>query len=72
MGEEVNKIFYTLDVPEATEEEDVFRKPEKALREYFTPLKNLEFEVYKFCQAEQLPGVNISAYHTKVKQLAKS
>ena len=72
VGEEVNEIFDTLDVPEATEEEDVFRKAEKALREYFTPQKNLEFEVYKFRQAKQLPGENISAYHTKLKQLAKS
>ena len=58
LGEEVNKIFDTLDVPEATEEEDIFRKAEKALREYFTPQKNLEFEVYKFRQAKQLPGNN--------------
>ena len=51
---------------------NVFRKAEKALREYFTPQKNFEFEVYKFRQAKQLPGENISAYHTKLKQLAKS
>ena len=71
VGEEVNEIFDTLDVPEATEEEDVFRKAEKALREYSTPQKNIEFEVYKFRQAKQLSR-EISAYHTKLKQLAKS
>ena len=72
VGDEVNEIFDTLDVPEATEEEDVFRKAEKALIEYLTPQKNLEFEVYKFRQAKQLRGENISEYHTKLKQLAKS
>ena len=37
-----------MDVPEATEEEDVFRKAEKALREYFTPQrKNYEFDGLK-------------------------
>ena len=70
VGEEVNEIFDTLDVPEATEEEDVFRKAEKALREYSTPQKNIEFEVYKFRQAKLLSR-EISAYHTKLKQLAK-
>ena len=53
-------------------EEDVFRKAEKALTEYFTLQKNLELEVYKFRQAKQLTGENISVYHIKLKQLAKS
>ena len=72
VGDEINEIFDTLDVPEATEEEDVFRKAGKALREYFMPQKNLEFEVYKLRQAKQLRGENILGYHTKLKQLAKS
>ena len=71
-GEEVNEIFETLDVQEADENEDIFKKAEKALRNYFTPQKNLEFEVYKFRQAKQLPGEDISAYYTRLKQLAKS
>ena len=48
VGEEVNEILDTLDAPEATEEEDVFRKAEKALREYFPPQrKNYEFDGLK-------------------------
>ncbi|XP_046858745.1 uncharacterized protein LOC124452206 [Xenia sp. Carnegie-2017] len=72
VGEEVNEIFETLEIDEPDREEDVFRKAEKALRNYFTPQKNIEFEVYKFRQAKQLPGENISAYYTRLKQLAKS
>ncbi|XP_046857812.1 uncharacterized protein LOC124451232 [Xenia sp. Carnegie-2017] len=72
VGEEVNEIFETLEIDEPDREEDVFKKAEKALRNYFTPQKNIEFEVYKFRQAKQLPGENISAYNTRLKQLAKS
>ncbi|XP_046841925.1 uncharacterized protein LOC124436042 [Xenia sp. Carnegie-2017] len=72
VGEEVNEIFETLAIDEPDREEDVFRKAEKALRNYFTPQKNIEFEVYKFRQAKQLPGEKISAYYTRLKKLAKS
>ena len=34
-------------------------------------LQNLEFEIYKFRQAKQLPGENIPAYFIRLKQLAK-
>lgn len=71
VGEEVNEIFDILDVQEADQDEDVFRKAEKALRDYFSPQKNLEFEVCKFRQTKQLPGEDISAYYTRLKQLAK-
>jgi hypothetical protein len=71
VGEEVNEIFETLEVQAPDDDEDVFTKAEKALKNYFTPQKNLEFEVYKFRQAKQLPGENISAYFTRLKQLAK-
>ena len=72
VGEEVNEIFETLEVQQADQDEDVFRKAEKALKKYFTPQKNLEFEVYKFRQAKQSPGESISAYFTRLKQLAKN
>ena len=60
---EVNEIFDTLDVEEAGENEDEFRKAEKALRNYFTQQKNVKFEVYKFRQAKQLPKEDITAYY---------
>ena len=72
VGEEVNQILDTLEVQQADQDEDVFRKAEKALKNYFIPQKNLEFEVYKFRQAKQLPGESISAYFTRLKQLAKN
>ena len=72
VGEEVNEIFDTLDVEEADRDEDVFKKAEKALRDYFTPQKNIEYEVYKFRQAKQLPDENITTYYTRLKQLARS
>ena len=73
VGEEVNEIFETLEVQQADQDEDVFRKAEKALKKYFTPQKNLEFEVYKFRQAKQSPEESISAYYfTILKQLAKN
>ena len=71
VGEEVNELFETLEVQEADETEGVFIKAEKALKNYFTRQKNLEYEVYKFRQAKQIPGENISAYFTRLKQLSK-
>ena len=70
VGEEINEIFETLEVQETDETEDVFIKAEKALKNYFTPQKNLEYEVYKFHQAKQIPEENISAYFTRLKQLS--
>ena len=67
-----SKIFDTLDVEEADREEDAFKKAEKALRDYFTQLKIIEYEVYKFRQAKQLPRENITTYCTRLKQLARS
>ena len=72
VGEDVVEIFETLDVEQEDENEDVFVKAEKALRSYFTPRKNTEFEVYKFRQAKQLPGEDISTFYTRLKQLATS
>ena len=71
VGEEDNEIFETLEVQETDDTEDVFIKAEKALKNYFTSQKNLEFEVYKFRQAKQIRGENIFAYFTRLKQLSK-
>ena len=56
VGEEVVDIFETLEVEERDDNEDVFVKAEKALRSYFTPRKNTEFEVYKFRQGNNSQG----------------
>ena len=53
-----------MDVQEADDTEDAFRKAE----ELFHPAEDLEFEIYKFRPAKQLPGENISANFTRLKK----
>ena len=69
-GESVNEIFKTLPNTEAGEDEDLFEKAATALTNYFTPKKNREYEVYVFRKAKQENGENISAFHTRLRQLA--
>ena len=51
VGEEVNEIFETLEVQAADENEDVFTKAEKALKNYFTPK-------CRFCGYQHVLGKN--------------
>ena len=53
-----------MDVQEADDTEDAFRKAE----ELFHLAEDLELEIYKFRQAKQLPGENISAHFTRLKK----
>ena len=53
-----------MDVQEADDTEDAFRKAE----ELFHPAEDLEFEIYKFRPAKQLPRENISANFTRLKK----
>jgi hypothetical protein len=55
---------------EAGEDEDPFEKAAAALTNYFTPKKNGEYEVYVFRKAKLENGENISAFHTRLRQLA--
>ena len=66
----MNEIFETLPNTEAGEDEDPFEKAATALTNYFTPKKNREYEVYVFRKAKQENGENISAFHTRLRQLA--
>jgi hypothetical protein len=69
-GVSVNEIFETLPNTEAGEYEDPFEKAATALTNYFTSKKNREYVVYVFRKAKQENGENISAFHTRLRQLA--
>ena len=69
-GEAVNEIFDTLPGTTATGEESPFDKAVQALTSYFTPRENREYEIYVFRQAKQEAGETITAFHTRLRQLA--
>jgi len=71
-GEEVNNIFDILTVEDATDDISELDQALKALHNYFSPKKNVEFEVYKFRQGKQQAGERIAAFYTRLAQLAKS
>ena len=68
-GPEVEAIFDTL--PDNGEDDDFDTACEK-LNEYFSPSKNVAFEVYKFRQARQQEHETLDAYYTRLCTLAKT
>ena len=69
-GEATNEIFDTLPNTTAGEDDDPFEKAVEALTNYFTPKQNREYEIYVFRQAKQENNENLSAFHTRLRQLA--
>ena len=69
-GEAVNEIFDTLPDTTAGEGDDPLDKAVQALTNYFTPKQNREYEIYVFRQAKQENNESISAFHTRLRQLA--
>ena len=69
-GEATNEIFDTLPDTAAGEGDDPFEKAVRALTNYFTPKQNREYEIYVFRQAKQESNESISAFHTRLRQLA--
>ena len=69
-GEAANEIFDTLPNTTPEEGEDPFDKAVQALTNYFTPRQNREYEIYVFRQAKQENNESISAFHTRLRQLA--
>jgi hypothetical protein len=59
VGECVN-IFDTL--PDRGENNN-FNAACDALTAYFTPKKNVSFEIFKFLKLQQVPGESINEYH---------
>ena len=69
-GEATNEIFDTLPDTAAGEGDDPLEKAVQALTNYFTPKQNREYEIYVFRQAKQESNESISAFHTRLRQLA--
>ena len=69
-GEATNEIFDTLPNTTAGEGDDPLEKAVQALTNYFTPKQNREYEIYVFRQAKQEGNETISAFHTRLRQLA--
>ena len=61
---------YTLPNTTPGEGEDPFEKGVQALTNYFIPRQNREYEIYIFHQAKQDTNESISAFHTRLRQLA--
>ena len=68
-GEATNEIFDTLPDTTPGEGEDTFEKAVQALTN-FTPRQNRQYEIYVFRQAKQESNESISAFHTRLTQLA--
>ena len=68
IGEEVNDLFDTL--PDKGEDTD-FKKACEALTRYFTPKKNVSFEIFKFRSLKQEPNETIDEFHTRLQMASK-
>ena len=66
-GERVNDIFETL----SDRGDDKDYKAYEALNKYFTPKKNISFEIYKFRNMKQDEGETIDKFHTRLQIAAK-
>jgi hypothetical protein len=68
VGEEVNDLFETL--PDRGDDKD-FKKAYEALTQYFTPKKNVSFEIFKFRNLKQEIHETVDAFHTRLQIAAK-
>lgn len=65
-GERVHDNNDTL-AEDADEYTDVMKK----LTDHFAPKRNIQYEVYIFRKAAQLPGESLDVYTTRLRMLAK-
>ncbi|TKS65153.1 Retrovirus-related Pol polyprotein from transposon 17.6 [Collichthys lucidus] len=66
-GERVYDIYDTL-----AAEGDKYADTKQKLSGYFSPKKNIQYQVYIFRKATQEPGENLDGYHTRLRMLAKN
>ena len=64
-GEATQEIFETL--PETG---DDYATAQAKLDEYFSPKKNVDYQVFQFCQAVQQPGETVDQFVTRLRKLA--
>ena len=63
-GEEVHTLFQTL---ADTGGDDDFDNPEVALKKYFEPKSNVEYENFVFRSMTQEPNMTLDSFNTKIK-----
>ena len=64
-GEATQEIFETL--PETGED---YATAQAKLDEYFSPKKNVDYQVFQFRQAVQQPGETVDQFVTRLRKLA--
>ncbi len=67
-GEEVNDLFDTL--PDKGEDKN-YKKACEALTSYFTPKKNVSFEIFKFRNLKHESHETVEEYHTRLQIASK-
>lgn len=65
-GERVHDIYDML-----ADHADKYADATKKLTDHFAPKRNVQYEVYVFRKATQLPGESLDAYTTRLRMLAK-
>ena len=70
-GSEVADIFDTFPEKDKGKDDDYMRAVE-LLTNYFSPKKNIEYEVHMFRQAKQMSGETMDRFHTRLRKLAKT
>uniref|UniRef100_A0AAQ4Q6X4 Gypsy retrotransposon integrase-like protein 1 n=1 Tax=Gasterosteus aculeatus aculeatus TaxID=481459 RepID=A0AAQ4Q6X4_GASAC len=66
-GERVHDIYDTLSA-----EDDKYAETKQKLSGYFSPKKNVQYQVYIFRKMVQEPGENVDSYHTRLRMLARN
>ena len=66
-GERVHDIYDTL-----AGADDDYAATKQKLSGYFSPKKNVQYQVYVFRNAKQEPGENLDSYHTRLRMMAKN
>ena len=64
-GKATQEIFETL---EGTGED--YKTAKEKLDEYFSPKKNVDYEIFQFCKATQEPGETVDQFVTRLRKLA--
>ena len=69
-GEEVNDLFDTLPdtLPDTGED---YKEACEALTRYFTPKKNVSFEIFKFRNLKQESHETVDEFHTRLQIASK-
>ena len=69
IGPSAFDVFETLS---DTGDEKDYKTAMERLTEHFTPQRNVEYEIYLFCQARQQPQETLDQFATRLRQLASS